>query len=178
MLTAIQQEKDLWETLADRILSNFNFNYPDEIDIEYICKRYGMRIINTRESASYSIPTNGRRGTIYLATELDWMDRRMISGEEFCHLYAHHSPQLQQSKIVINKTEKQAQKMLAYLLMPYRFIKQIDLKENTGYLVSEIAEEFLVTEELANLRLELLFKQKVNMMAKFRGQVGAIRLFE
>lgn len=179
MLKAIYTDKNIWESLADKILDHFDFCSPDEIDIEYVCKRYGIRVYNNTSSSSYSIAhENGRRGTIYLGKGLDWIERRMICGEEFCHLYAHYSPQLQQSELVINKTEKQAQKLLAYLFMPYRFLKELDLKENIGYLVSEIAEEFQVTEELANLRLELLFNQKVSMMAKFRGHVGAIKMFE
>jgi Zn-dependent peptidase ImmA (M78 family) len=173
------QNKDMWEQLADKVLDNFRFKYPDEIDIEYICKRYGIRVYNNIDKSSFSIPYDGdRRGLIYLAKGMDWIDRRIRCGEEFCHLYAHHSPQLHETRIVINKIENQAKKMSAYLFMPYRFLKELNLKENRGYLVSEIAEEFMVTEEMAHYRLELLYNRRIDMMAKFRGKVGTITMFE
>ena len=36
---------DYWEERANKVLSNFNFIYADEIDMYEICWRYGIRIM-------------------------------------------------------------------------------------------------------------------------------------
>lgn len=40
-----QLHTDYWEERAEKILSNFSHEFPDEIDIAHICWLYGIRIL-------------------------------------------------------------------------------------------------------------------------------------
>lgn len=35
---------DRWEEKANIVLSNFNYRHPDEIDMDEICWKYGVRV--------------------------------------------------------------------------------------------------------------------------------------
>ncbi|AQS55265.1 ImmA/IrrE family metallo-endopeptidase [Novibacillus thermophilus] len=175
MLTSIN---DTWEDKANSVLSNFNFRYPDEIDMGYICWRYGIKLLPTEES-SYSIPSEGRKGIIFVQHDLDHINKRIVIAEEFCHLYNHYSNQLGKKDYEINKDEKQAKKMAAYLLMPKQFLDHIyNAAFDQAVMISEIADYFLVTEEFAQFRLELIHKRKIDAIIRFGDKLGTIEWFE
>lgn len=178
-----------YEDYANKVLSHFKINYPDEIDLYELCWRYGIKIKPLapdycpyevdKSIKAFSISTGmNRRGLIYLDPDLDSIAKKICLAEEFCHLYLHHNNQLIKSIYEINKTEKQAKKMSAYLLMPSRFIKDV---YNAAYeqpvMVSEIADYFLVTEEFAHYRLELMYSHHVEAILKFKGKLGTIGYF-
>lgn len=64
--------------------------------------------------------------------------------------------QLQCNKQSRNKTEAQAKKMSAYLLIPSSFLESIDLSDDENVWNTEIANHFMVSEEFANYRLKLI----------------------
>jgi Zn-dependent peptidase ImmA (M78 family) len=157
--------KDWWEERANQVLSNFKFNYPHEIDLYEICWRYGIKIKVLKDTLSdnieaFSISNNIRtqRGIIFIKKNLPVPLERVILAEEFCHLYSHYVDQTNVDVLEIGKTELQAKRMAAYILMPTHFlIKKLSVIHNHNYIVSEIAEHFIVTEEFANYRLKLFF---------------------
>lgn len=191
----LPKTKDFWEEKADKVLSHFNYKYPDEIDLYDICWRYGMKIkpldkhfspelfendLVGDETEAFSIPQNkGKRGLIYLYPDLDPVKKKILLAEEFSHLYAHHINQLTSGCATLLKTENQAKRMSAYLLMPKRFLKDIYVAAaDQAVLVSDIADHFVVTEEFAHYRLELAFSHRVDAFATIKGQLGTIELFE
>ncbi|WCK55385.1 ImmA/IrrE family metallo-endopeptidase [Aneurinibacillus sp. Ricciae_BoGa-3] len=176
-----------WEERANKVLLHFNFKHPDEIDIEEICYRYGVKIMPLDEIFcpemvdkplnAFSIPsTKGRRGIIFIRPGLNPIDKKILLAEEFCHIYAHHVSELLADKILLDKTEQQAKRMSAYLLMPRQFMKiMYDEMPAEGLAIEEIADIFLVTEEFAQYRLELDFDQKaISVISRWRGQYGSI----
>lgn len=122
---------DDWEEKANKVLSHFNYQHPDEIDLYDICWRYGIIIKplehnfldqdicyeSIRHLKAYSVPSmKARRGTIYLDPSLDAIEKKLLLTEEFCHIYSHYSSQLDLEEYIINKQENQAKKMVAYML--------------------------------------------------------------
>lgn len=185
---------DDWEERAVKVLSNFNYAYPDEIDMYDICWRYGIKILpldspficNSLDYQSIShlkalsIPGDiGRRGTIFIKEGLGPIEKKLLLAEEFCHIYSHHSSQLTIDKYSIGKTEKQAKKMAAYLLMPKMFMDTVyDAAIDEAVLVSDIADHFVVTEEFAQYRLKLIFNRTVDALYTLRGRLGTLEWHE
>lgn len=170
---------DTWEDKANKVLTNFNFKYPDEIDMGYICWKYGIKILPNGNNSTYSVPTEGRKGIIFIQEGLDYIDKRIVLAEEFCHLYGHYSNQLRMKEFEINKIENQAKKMAAYLLMPQQFLDHVyDAAFDQVVLISEIADYFLVTEEFAQYRLELIHKRTVDAIVRLGDKLGTVKWFE
>ena len=188
------QHTDYWEERAEKVLSHFSYTYPDDINIYDICWRYGIRILPLDRPflehykvelveglKAFSIPSNkgGRRGFIFVKEGLNEIEKKLLIAEEFCHLYAHHSPQLSVDKYVLAKNEQQAKRMSAYLLMPHRFMGQVYADSvDEAVLISDIADYFLVTEDFAHYRLELIFHHKVDAVIKHRGRLGTFEWLE
>ncbi|XQY90684.1 ImmA/IrrE family metallo-endopeptidase [Metabacillus sp. HB246100] len=189
------ETKDLWEKRANKVLSHFTFNNPDEIDMYEICRRYGINIkpldkhyfdddmwndLCYADLKAFSVPkSKGRRGTIYLRPGLDHIEKKLILAEEFCHCYSHHISQVTADKVMIYKTEAQAKRMSAYLLMPARFIENIyTAATEEAVFISDIADYFVVTEEFARYRLELIYNHRVDGFGKIRNKVGSIEWLE
>ncbi|WP_313893929.1 ImmA/IrrE family metallo-endopeptidase [Psychrobacillus sp.] len=194
VLEALKIKVDTWEELAEKVLSNFKYGSPDEIDIEDICWKYGIKIkpldIHFAESylesedigslKSFALPSEiDRRGTIFLKPGLNAIERKLLLAEEFCHIYAHHSSQIEIDICSINKLENQARRMSAYLLMPYRFVQNIyNMALDQPVLISHIADYFVVSEEFAQYRIELIFNRKIDAIFPIRGKLGAMEWLE
>lgn len=102
----------------------------------------------------------GRRGVIYLLPGLDPIEKKLILTEEFCHCYSHHISQITSNDSLIAKTEAQAKRMAAYLLMPLHFIHNVySAAKEEAVMISDIADYFLVSEEFAYYRLNLIFNR-------------------
>lgn len=192
-MQSIVKKIDNWEQRAYTVLSHFNYNHADEIDLYDICWRYGIVIkpldhnyffsdigeyTSIKHLKSYSIPKEtGRRGTIYIAPDLNPIEKRMLLAEEFCHLYSHYSSQLMADKLILDKQESQAKRMSAYLLMPHIFLKDIySAATNEPVMISEIADYFLVSEEFAHYRLELIHKHKVDGFLQIRERLWSLEI--
>lgn len=189
----IKTTTDRWEKKANLVLSHFNYQQPDEIDMYDICWRYGVNIkpldVNffypnfdyesIKHLKSYAIPDSvGRRGTIFIRPELDPIEKRLLLAEEFCHCYSHYSSQLLTDEYIRNKQEHQAKRMAAYLLMPNKFLKELyKTAINEPILISDIADHFLVTEEFAHYRLELIYQHKVDGFVQIKERLWSLEMF-
>lgn len=189
-----QIHRDEWEVRANKILSHFNYSYPDEIDIYDICWRYGIKILpldspfigglidgdSINHLKAFSIPkSTGRRGTIFIKEGLDSIEKKLLLTEEFCHIYSHYSSQLSQDEYSIGKSEAQAKRMSSYILMPKMFLEDIyDAALDEAVLISDIADYFVVTEEFAQYRLELVFKRSIDALYAIRGKLGTLEWHE
>lgn len=189
-LSKIQTVSDHWEERANKVLSHFSYKNPDEIDLYDICWRYGIRIkpldpnyVEGYETIKYlkafSVPSpKGRRGKIFLKPGLDGIEKKLLLAEEFCHLYSHFQSQLDVDQYEIAKAENQAKRMAAYLLMPTNFFKDIfNFAFDQAVLISDIADYFVVSEQLAHYRLELMFMHSVDGLIAFRGKIGSVEWF-
>jgi Zn-dependent peptidase ImmA (M78 family) len=148
---------DYWEERAETVLSHFRFKHPDEIDIYEICRRYGIKIkpydnvfypdVLDSTIKAKAIPTKDRRGIIYIQPGLNAIDKKLLLAEEFCHIYAHHQNQMCMGMHELAKSEYQAKRMAAYLLMPGRFLEDVYVAAaDQAILISDIADYFLVNE--------------------------------
>ncbi|AST93047.1 hypothetical protein BC6307_18175 [Sutcliffiella cohnii] len=178
---------DWWEERANKVLSHFNFSNPDEIDMYDICWKYGVKIKPLDKHFYYgeikdgikamSFPKeSGRRGVIYLKPDLDPIEKKIILAEEFSHCYSHHISQVSMNSSFIAKTEAQARRMAAYLLMPFKFLKNVFVAAaDEAIMISDIADYFIVTEEFARYRLELIYNRRVDGFgATVNGKLGSI----
>lgn len=181
-------KSDYWEERAETVLSHFNFQSPDEIDMSEICRRYGIKIkpydnvfypgILDSTIKAKAIPTKGRRGIIYIQPGLNAIDKKLILAEEFCHIYAHYQNQLMMDKHEIGKSENQAKRMATYLLMPGRFLEDVYVAAaDQAVLISDIADYFLVDEDTAQYRLQLEFNRRVDLITSIRGTAGTLQLY-
>lgn len=192
-LRQLQITSDDWEERAKKVLSHFDYSYPDEIDMYDICWRYGIKILpldapfvegldyqSISHLKALSIPKDtGRRGSIFIKEGLDPIEKKLLLAEEFCHVYSHHSSQLSIDKHSMEKTEKQAQKMAAYLLMPNKFMETVyDAAFDEAVLIPDIADYFVVTEEFAHYRFELTFNRADDALYALRGKLGTFEWYE
>ncbi len=183
---------DYWEERANKVLSHFSYNNPDEIDLYDICWKYGIRVkplesefVDQVEYESinhlkaFSIPsTKNRRGTIYLKPGLEAVEKKLILAEEFCHIYSHYQSQLSSSQFEIAKVENQAKRMAAYLLMPAQFMRNVfTFAYDQAVLISDIADYFVVSESFAQYRLELIFNRRVDALMAFKGKLGSVEWY-
>ncbi|MBO8172418.1 MAG: ImmA/IrrE family metallo-endopeptidase [Bacillaceae bacterium] len=178
---------DFWEERANKVLSHFDYQEPDEIDMYEICWYFGIKVkrldpyfhgdYTDDDTKAFSLPKEiGRRGIIYLRPGLGAIETKLILAEEFCHIYAHHINQFDVDVEVLNRTEKQAKRMAAYLLMPQKFLDRVFVTlDNEAVLILDLADYFLVTEEFAQYRLELIFNRKVDAVGKMDGKLGSIQ---
>lgn len=193
MMQILEKKIDDWERRANTVLSHFNYQHADEIDLYDICWRYGILIkpldqnyfadieeyTSIKHLKSYSIPKhNGRRGTIYIFPDLDPIEKRMLLAEEFCHIYSHYSSQLMMDKLTLDKQESQAKRTSAYLLMPHHFLKDIyTATVNEPILINDIADHFLVTKEFAHYQLELIYKHRVDGFVQIRERLWSLEIY-
>ncbi len=173
---------EYWEERANHVLSHFNYQEPDEIDIYEICYRYGIKVKHHNKDTTFSVPKEGRRGIIYLQSNLPADEERVVLAEEFCHLYAHAIDQLSASEYFVGKQENQAKRMAAYLLMPSWFMENVykmaEFNE-IGVLIEEIADYFVVPEEFAHYRLQLDASREMGQtLRRWRGEYGSIEWME
>lgn len=184
---------DDWEQRANKVLSHFNWNSPDEIDMYDICWKYGIKLkpldvpfldqgINydsIKHLKAFSVPkSKARRGTIYLSPGLDAINKKLLIAEEFCHCYSHYSSQLNMDKHYIGKQEQQALRMAAYLLMPSKFLQDMyGSAINEPVLISDIADHFLVTEDFAHFRLKLTFNHRVDGFFQLKNRLGSVEWY-
>jgi len=189
----MQTFTDHWEERAEKVLSRFNYSFPDEINMHDICWRYGIKIMplddpftsqyidfeTVSHLTSFSMPkTYGGHSTIFLKEGLGAIEKKLLLAEEFCHLHSHHSSQLVIDKHAVAKLENQAMKMAAYLLMPDRFISTVyDAAFDEAVLISDIADHFVVSEEFAHYRMELIFNRKIDAVIVHRGRLGTFEWF-
>lgn len=162
-----QMHMDYWQERAEKVLSHFDYTYPDDIDIFQICWRYGIKVLpldkpfleshglkfdDIEGLKAYSVPKKkARRGTIFLKEHLPHVERKLLVAEEFCHLYAHHSPQLIVDEYVLDKNEQQAKSA-------QRFIEKVyDFAEDEAVSINDIADYFMVTEDFAHLSVGVDF---------------------
>ena len=193
-LRTLEPNEDIWEERANKVLSHFSYNEPDEIDLYDICWRYGINIkpldpnyiheteyfegINNLKAFSIS-EGKGRRGTIFLKPGLETVEKKLLLTEEFCHLYSHHISQLRANSIVLAKTENQAKRMAAYLLMPKKFLVNVfNSALDQPVLISDIADYFVVTEVFAQYRLELAYNCRVDALVNHKGRLGSISYYD
>lgn len=185
---------DYWEERAEKILSHFRYAFPDEIHIPDLCWRYGITILpldahfagqfvdyeSVSHLKAFSVPSSkARRGTIYIKENLGHIEKKLLLAEEFCHLYSHGASQLSIDKHSLSKLENQAKRMAAYLLMPARFINTIyENAYDEAVMISDIADHFLVTEEFAQYRMELIFNRRVDALIAHKGMLGTIEWIE
>ncbi len=115
----------------------------------------------------------GRRGTIYIDPDLEAIEKKILLAEEFCHCYAHHISQIRADKHIVGKTEAQAKRMSAYLLMPAKFMENIYFTAaEEPVMISDIADYFAATEEFAH------FHHRVDGFSNVKGNVGSIEWLE
>lgn len=176
---------DTWEEKAENVLSRFKFQHPDEIDMYEICYQFNFRIKpldpeffedddESEEQFAFSIPKKNKKGLIYLNPDVDPITKRYLLAEEFSHLYLHYQCQVNPNSFTC-KVEAQAKKMAVCLLMPRQFLESVYLTASgEPVLISDIADYFLVSEELAHYRLQMIFNHRVDGFAKIKGRLRTI----
>ena len=169
----------MMEDRVNQVLDRFDFQYPDQIDIEQICAYYKIKIRRAPEAGlAFSHSTGYRKGFIYLPEDLDYLTYKELAGEEFAHLYLHSVSQLQTTPPVIAKQERQAKDFSAYLYMPIRMLREVVLSNDQAVDISTLADEFLVSESFVYYRLSLLFPDKAAAIARSKESFGYIKWME
>lgn len=183
-------KSDYWEERANKVLSHFNYSYPDEIDIYDICWRYGVQIkpldAPFMDNAEYKSIKHLKAFTDprqeeepYIKPGLAVIEKKLLLAEEFCHLYGHYQSQLSVSPYKAAKIENQAKRMAAYLLMPEYFLKTVfNAALDEAVLISDIADYFVVTEDFAQYRLKLIYNRKVDAIISLKYTLGTFEWIE
>ena len=167
------------ESKAYRVLETFDFQTPDQIDINVICSHYGIKIKTSAEpDLTFSVCTGLRKGVIYIQPGLDYIEYKELAGEEFAHLYLHAISQLHSTPGIVAKQERQAKVFSACLYMPYKMLREVALSYDQPVDISTLADEFLVSEAFVYYRLSLLFPEKADAIARSKGSFGYLKWLE
>ena len=167
------------EGMAYRVLEAFDFQTPDQIDIERICRHYRIKIKPSPEQdLTFSVSTGMRKGLIYVQPNLDYIEYKELVGEEFAHLYLHAVSQLQGARAIVAKQERQAKVFSACLYMPIQMLREVALSYDQPVDISTLADEFLVSEAFVYYRLSLIFPEQADALARSKGSFGYIKWLE
>ncbi|MBW5468477.1 ImmA/IrrE family metallo-endopeptidase [Brevibacillus formosus] len=166
----------MMEERANKVLKKFNYKYPYQIDIEQVCDYYKIKIKPSPEpDLTYSVCTGFRKGFIFLPKTHDYVKFKELVGEEFGHLYLHTISQTQTTKCLLAQQERQAKNFSAYLYMPTKMLRDVIISYDQPVDITNLAEEFLVSEEFAYYRLSLIFPEKADAIARSKGGFGYIK---
>ncbi|WP_018132707.1 ImmA/IrrE family metallo-endopeptidase [Effusibacillus pohliae] len=178
-LLPARRTPSITEQIANGVIERFGYQRPDEIDIEEICDHYKIKIKPSPEpDVTYSVCTGFRKGFIYLQETDDWIQRKELLGEEFAHLYLHTISQMQSTREVTAKQERQAKDFSAYLFMPWKMLQDIVIAYDQPVDIAMLADEFLVSEEFVYYRLSLILPEKADALARTKAGFGYIRWIE
>lgn len=170
------QSYSMMEERANNVLKKFNYKYPDQIDIEQVCDYYKIKIKPSPEpDLTYSVCTGFRKGFIFLPKKLDYVTFKQLVGEEFGHLYLHAVSQMQTTRCLLAQQERQAKNFSAYLYMPTKMLREVAISYDQPVDITNLAEEFLVSEEFAYYRLSLIFPEKADAIARSKDRFGYIK---
>lgn len=145
------------EDKANQILEQFTINSPQDMNLRKIAKHFKIPVHFLSENSNAQ--RFGDKYLIIIDNRLSLPERREKLAEEICHCLLPMGNQLLQSKWEINKQENLALRMAAYLLMPRKFILNLDVPDDESLGFEYYSNYFNVTPNMVRFRFELDYQQ-------------------
>lgn len=145
------------EDRANKILDQLGIQTPVDLNLRKIAKHFRIPVIFRPENSSAQ--RFGDKYLIIVDKRLSLEKRREQLAEEICHCLLPMGNQLLQKEWETNKQENLAKRMAAYLLIPRRFISQLNISEDDVETVEQFSNIFTVTPYMVRYRFELDLQQ-------------------
>ncbi|SET00422.1 protein of unknown function [Salinibacillus kushneri] len=152
--------------LEDWVSNWYIRNYidsPMDLKIEKIAQTYRIFIHQKEVPARFDIV--GRYKAIVLDKRCSQEEQREQFFHELCHILRHTGHQTMMPESFRELQEWDANHFTLYAALPYHMIKQYDF-ENPG-IISTLAQDFEVTEDLCRDRLNKINRKTTNMQSSY-----------
>lgn len=128
---------------------------PGEIDLNDLCKCYGMEIrIEVGRSRTFENPDKPGWFVIQIDQRLDEYEQRVKIAHEFGHLLLHEGVQIESCNLFTHMQESQISHFVEHLLMPYYMFEELDYHMNRYEVPKYLSRLFRVPEHMAKKRFE------------------------
>lgn len=145
----------LEDWVSDFYIKNHIYR-PKDLMINRIAQKYEIFIHRKAMPARYDI--FGRYKAIVLDIRCSVQEQREQFYHELCHILRHCGHQTMMPKAFRELQEWDAEQFTMYAALPYHMLKGYDFEN--PYLVSLLAEDFNVTEEICCNRLERIYQKQ------------------
>ncbi|WP_082234616.1 ImmA/IrrE family metallo-endopeptidase [Halobacillus massiliensis] len=129
---------------------NRNFQYPADLDLNYIAMRYNISINYKPIQSRYT--RFGNYKEIILNTNLKKSTQREHFFHELCHAIRHVGKQSMMPEAFRELQERDAKHFTLYGALPYHMISNYDI--NDPDLIERWSQDFKVSQELCEERLK------------------------
>jgi hypothetical protein len=143
MTTALEDWVSNW-------YQRIRINSSKQLSIMSIARVYGLYIHQKEMPARYDV--FGRYKAVVLDSRTSIHEQREQFFHEFCHILRHCGHQTMMPEAFRQLQEWDARHFTMYAALPYHLIKEYDL--NSDYIVSDLAQDFKITERICYERLE------------------------
>ncbi|MFD1266290.1 ImmA/IrrE family metallo-endopeptidase [Paenibacillus motobuensis] len=123
---------------------------PDQLDIDNIAEAFGVELIY---EACPSFSDNEDK-VIFLNKQTQELSARLIFFHELCHVMRHAGDQRRMPLLFKSAQETEAEQFVLYAAMPFYMMTRLNIPDQHCEAIPFIAEQFQVTLELAERRLD------------------------
>lgn len=162
------KETTLEQWISSALLENRIFTPTDLYDLESVAEAFDVSLIFT-DTPSFS---DNELKVIFINKHLDDATVRLIFFHELCHVLRHAGDQRYMPELFEEAQEYEADTFVLYATMPFYMFSQLKLPDRKWDAVYLVADEFNVSIDLAEQRLEQIYRREMNgsLAAKHRSQ--------
>lgn len=149
MLFSYYQETPLEQWISTEYMSH-GIMVPEQLDIDHIAEAFGVELIY-EVCPSFS---DNEDKVIFLNKQTQEVSARLIFFHELCHVMRHAGDQRRMPLLFKNAQETEAEQFVLYAAMPFYMMARQNIPDQHCEAIPFIAEQFQVTLELAERRLD------------------------
>ncbi|HEY4390731.1 MAG TPA: ImmA/IrrE family metallo-endopeptidase [Paenibacillus sp.] len=149
MLFSYYQETPLEQWISTDYMSH-GIMLPDQLDIDHIAEAFGVELIY---EACPSFSDNEDK-VIFINKQTQELSARLVFFHELCHVLRHAGDQRRMPPLFKNAQETEAEQFVLYAAMPFYMLARLNIPDQHYDAIPFIAEQFHVTLELAERRLD------------------------
>lgn len=149
MLFSYYQETPLEQWISTEYMSH-GIMAPEQLDIDHIAQAFGVELIY---EACPSFSDNEDK-VIFLNKQTQEINARLIFFHELCHVLRHAGDQRVMPHLFKHAQETEAEQFVLYAAVPFYMLSRLSIPDQHCEAIPFIAEQFQVTPELAERRLD------------------------
>lgn len=151
------KETNLEQWISSALLENRIFTPTDLYDLEAVAEAFDVKLLFS-DSPSFS---DNQLRVIFINKHLDDAIVRLIFFHELCHVLRHVGDQRYMPELFEEAQEYEADAFVLYATMPFYMFSRLELPDRKWDAVHLVSETFNVTLDLAEQRLEQIFRREM-----------------
>ncbi|WP_246021270.1 ImmA/IrrE family metallo-endopeptidase [Paenibacillus lentus] len=143
--------------ISSALLENGICTPGDLFDLEWVAEAFDVKLLFS-DSPSFS---DNELRVIFINKHLDDIIVRLIFFHELCHVLRHAGDQRYMPELFEEAQEYEADAFVLYATMPFYMFSQLSIPQSKGEAVPFVADVFNVSLDLADQRLEQIFRREM-----------------